>query len=65
MSSIKLTNEEELLKELSEIENPYSQNCPNRHLWSEGFRKGFLANESIKEFLLYRTAKENHKNKQK
>ena len=29
------------LIELSESKNPYVKECPNRHLWSEGFRSGF------------------------
>ena len=33
--------EEEKLIELSEQKNPYAKECPNRHLWSEGFRSGY------------------------
>lgn len=34
------TKEQEKLIELSESKNPYSSECPNRQLWSEGFRAG-------------------------
>lgn len=34
------TSEDQLLREISENSNPYSSECPNRHLWSEGFRAG-------------------------
>lgn len=35
-----LTKEQKQLIELSEGKNPYSSDCPNRQLWSEGFRAG-------------------------
>ena len=34
------TKEQEKLIELSERKNPYSSECHNRQLWSEGFRSG-------------------------
>lgn len=36
-----LTQEEELIKDVSEKENPYANECPNKNLWSEGFRAGY------------------------
>ncbi len=36
------TKEQDKLIELSESKNPYSSECPNRQLWSEGFRSGML-----------------------
>jgi len=36
------TKEQEKLIELSESKNPYSSECHNRQLWSEGFRSGIL-----------------------
>jgi hypothetical protein len=35
-----LTKEEKCIRDISEQINPYDKICPNRHLWSEGFRKG-------------------------
>ena len=41
---MKTTSEEskeiDRLMELSDSKNPYDKKCPNRHLWSEGFRNG-------------------------
>jgi hypothetical protein len=36
-----LTSEEKLIREISEKNNPYASECPNKHLWSEGFRSGY------------------------
>ena len=36
-----VSKEEEKLIEISEQKNPYAKECPNRHLWSEGFRSGY------------------------
>ena len=36
-----ISKKEEKLIELSEQKNPYAKECPNRHLWSEGFRSGY------------------------
>lgn len=36
-----LTDHEKFIKAMSESKNPYDIVCPNRHLWSEGFRAGF------------------------
>ena len=36
-----LTSEEKLIREVSEKNNPYAPECPNKHLWSEGFRSGY------------------------
>lgn len=38
----------EELKKVSESKNPYAPECPNRHLWSEGFRSGVKFAESFK-----------------
>ena len=35
------TYEEKKLRVISEKNNPYAEGCPNRHLWSEGFRYGY------------------------
>ena len=35
------TKKEKWIRELSEEKNPYAKECPNRHLWSEGFRAGY------------------------
>lgn len=32
----------EKLVEISEKKNPYFQECPNRHLWSEGYRAAMV-----------------------
>jgi hypothetical protein len=36
-----LTKKEEEITKISEQKNPYDKVCPDRHLWSEGFRSGF------------------------
>jgi hypothetical protein len=36
-----VTFEYQELKKLSENKNPYATECPNRHLWEEGFRSGY------------------------
>jgi hypothetical protein len=36
-----VSKEYEKLVGLSEQNNPYAKECPNRHLWSEGFRSGY------------------------
>jgi len=53
-----LSDEKQYLNILAERENPLPQSDPNRHLWSRGFKTGFYASESLKEFLLIRTVKE-------
>lgn len=35
------TKEEKEIRKISEGQNPYSKSCPNRHLWSEGFRYAY------------------------
>ena len=40
------TKEEIQVREQSERLNPYAKECPNRHLWSEGYRKGAIASQS-------------------
>lgn len=30
------------VRNMSEKRNPYSAECPNRQLWSEGFRRGYM-----------------------
>jgi len=35
-----LTENEKQIRELAEQKNPYAKECPNRHLWSEGFIVG-------------------------
>jgi len=39
--NIEETKEEARIRKVSEEENPYMIGCQNRHLWSEGFRRGF------------------------
>ncbi|MES2285813.1 MAG: DUF551 domain-containing protein [Bacteroidota bacterium] len=34
------------IRQVSEQNNPYDPECPNRHLWSEGFRNGNKFNPS-------------------
>ena len=34
------TDLEKEVREISEKNNPYSETCNNKHLWSEGFRAG-------------------------
>ena len=41
------TKQEKQIREISERLNPYAQVCPNRHLWSEGFRAAFSYFESL------------------
>jgi hypothetical protein len=43
-----LTKVEQIIREISEEKNPYSNNCNNRHLWSEGYRSAF---KDFKELL--------------
>jgi len=38
-----LTVHEKIIRDLAEKENPYDKDCPNRHLWNEGFVKAFNA----------------------
>jgi DNA-directed RNA polymerase subunit RPC12/RpoP len=47
-----LTPLQKCAKLVAEKENPYSANCQNRHLWNEGFEKGFIQGY---EELLYTT----------
>ena len=32
-----LSEEQKRLREWAEAHNPYDKNCPNRHLWNEGY----------------------------
>lgn len=42
-----MESKEEVKTEISsKINNPYAEECPNRHLWSEGYRAGYK--EAIK-----------------
>jgi hypothetical protein len=34
------TEEQQRIRAISEASNPYHPECPNRHLWPEGFRAG-------------------------
>ena len=36
-----LSKNEIRIREISEEKNPYSENCSNKHLWSEGYRSAF------------------------
>lgn len=45
------TKDEKKIREVSELSNPYAKTCPNRHLWSEGFRAGTKYNEGVIEKL--------------
>ena len=40
MSNYEETPLEKEIRKNSEFQNPYSQECHNRHLWSEGYRIG-------------------------
>ena len=40
MSAYEETPLEKEIRKQSEEKNPYSDECTNKHLWSEGFRKG-------------------------
>ena len=40
MSNYEESPIEKEIRKISEAKNPYSENCPNRHLWSEGYRIG-------------------------
>lgn len=40
MSNCEETLLEKEIRKNSEIQNPYSKECTNRHLWSEGYRIG-------------------------
>lgn len=44
-----LTDYEKSLYERSQKANPYHAECPNRHLWSEGYCTGFNALSLLKE----------------
>lgn len=37
-----ITVEEKALIDLAKLKNPYDKNCPNRHLWEEGFCQGAI-----------------------
>ncbi len=41
MSNYKFTEQEARISIYSNIENPYAKECPNRELWSEGYRAGY------------------------
>lgn len=52
MSDYKETEHEKEIRKLSMDKNPYAPECPNRNLWSEGFRMGVkhaLSEHSTKE----------------
>ena len=38
--NIEETEKQKLIRTISERNNPYAKEYPNRHLWSEGFRAG-------------------------
>lgn len=40
MSNYEQSPIEKEIQKMSEERNPYAEQCPNRHLWSEGFRIG-------------------------
>lgn len=40
MSNYEETPLEREIRKNSKDKNPYSKECPNRHLWSEGYRIG-------------------------
>ena len=40
MSAYEETPLEQEIRKNSENKNPYHEDCVNRHLWSEGFRRG-------------------------
>lgn len=47
------SKQEKEIREISENKNPYAQECPNRHLYSEGFRAGYsYAQNSTKNELV-------------
>lgn len=48
MSTYEETLLEKEIRKMSEDKNPYSEQCVNKHLWSEGFRRG--AKMTSKEF---------------
>lgn len=35
-----LTKEQQAIKEIAKHKNPYREECPNKHLWNEGFESG-------------------------
>jgi len=39
--NIEETDKQKQIRQISEDKNPYAKECPNRHLWSEGFRNGY------------------------
>ncbi len=41
MSDFKENPQSEAIRTASEKKNPYAGQCPNRHLWSEGYRTGY------------------------
>jgi hypothetical protein len=57
------TKEQEKLIELSESKNPYSQECHNRQLWSEGFRAGRIHNPISLNMIRHLMEEEYDKNK--
>lgn len=40
MSNYEETLLEKEIRKMSEDKNPYHDDCVNKHLWSEGFRRG-------------------------
>ena len=46
------TNLEKIVRKISEENNPYAKECPNRHLWSEGFRSAFYLIEASGKYKL-------------
>ena len=42
-----LTDFEKSTKLLAEKENPYAKECPNRHLYNEGFENGFSTSRKL------------------
>jgi hypothetical protein len=40
MSNHEESTIEKEIRKNSEFQNPYSEECPNRHLWSEGYQIG-------------------------
>lgn len=46
----KLTEEELTVRDIAKEKNPYDKDCPNRHLWEEGFSNGYEFSNDVEMF---------------
>lgn len=56
-----LTEQQKIIKEIALNSNPYDKQCPNRHLWNEGFQQGVEYARNVKNIIAFTEATIKHK----